>query len=202
RRRLVHPDIELLVGQRLVRLVLRLRDEDERGLVLVLREVPVHAVVARIEPAAHEPLPERRVTGVERGVPVLIPGEEIPILPEALREAVEAEAFHDPRVGEVGLADEFCRGLIIVFLFPVDGDLRLADGHSLRVFPGAGHCRNPPSRATPSPEVCSACSFPAFPFYCSAPSGFRERGVYYCVRRSEEHTSELQSRENLVCRLL
>src|SRR5690606_41690878 len=29
----------------------------------------------------------------------------------------------------------------------------------------------------------------------------RERGVPVCNTRSEEHTSELQSRENLVCRL-
>src|SRR5690606_41387611 len=30
----------------------------------------------------------------------------------------------------------------------------------------------------------------------------REYTLYFCLNRSEEHTSELQSRENLVCRLL
>src|SRR5690606_40321282 len=35
---------------------------------------------------------------------------------------------------------------------------------------------------------------------CNPPHHFRQRGVL--ERRSEEHTSELQSRENLVCRLL
>ena len=147
-----------------MRVVLRLRDEDERGLVLVLREMPVHAVVARVEPAAHEPLPERRVGGVQRGVPVLIPGKQIGVLPEALRKAVEAEAFHDPRVGEVGLADKFCGGLIGAFLFPVDGDLRLADRHRLRLFPGPGHCGHPPWCATPSPEVWSTCASILVPY--------------------------------------
>src|SRR5690606_40634500 len=31
---------------------------------------------------------------------------------------------------------------------------------------------------------------------------FNSKFVYLCNKRSEEHTSELQSRENLVCRLL
>src|SRR5690606_41127205 len=33
-------------------------------------------------------------------------------------------------------------------------------------------------------------------------NGCRCQGKYWNIRRSEEHTSELQSRENLVCRLL
>src|SRR5690606_42146962 len=41
--------------------------------------------------------------------------------------------------------------------------------------------------------------------FCTArpcPSQRRTSGAYYDPHRSEEHTSELQSRENLVCRLL
>src|SRR5690606_40191395 len=34
------------------------------------------------------------------------------------------------------------------------------------------------------------------------PAGVGLRSSHGCIRRSEEHTSELQSRENLVCRLL
>src|SRR5690606_40518248 len=34
------------------------------------------------------------------------------------------------------------------------------------------------------------------------PFGSRDRRIEYYLLRSEEHTSELQSRENLVCRLL
>src|SRR5690606_23898398 len=40
--------------------------------------------------------------------------------------------------------------------------------------------------------------FPA----CEAEPGSRDRSVAGAPTRSEEHTSELQSRENLVCRLL
>src|SRR5690606_41385097 len=40
-----------------------------------------------------------------------------------------------------------------------------------------------------------------FPMCPSLPSRAR-RWPWWVVRRSEEHTSELQSRENLVCRLL
>src|SRR5688572_31753803 len=32
--------------------------------------------------------------------------------------------------------------------------------------------------------------------------GFRNQGIFYEAVRSEEHTSELQSQSNLVCRLL
>src|SRR5690606_41627768 len=44
------------------------------------------------------------------------------------------------------------------------------------------------SRVPPSCPACTACSWLAM--------------ARSCGRRSEEHTSELQSRENLVCRLL
>src|SRR5690606_42053534 len=36
----------------------------------------------------------------------------------------------------------------------------------------------------------------------SAAIGFQSEAFFMCFARSEEHTSELQSRENLVCRLL
>src|SRR5690606_39848802 len=48
--------------------------------------------------------------------------------------------------------------------------------------------RRPPSAPTPSPSTRGCCS--------SGTTTAR------CPARSEEHTSELQSRENLVCRLL
>src|SRR2546421_9184743 len=38
--------------------------------------------------------------------------------------------------------------------------------------------------------------------YTRSPAAGRERGSVAALRRSEEHTSELQSRSDLVCRLL
>src|SRR5690606_41687574 len=51
-------------------------------------------------------------------------------------------------------------------------------------------------RATPSSTICCAAEITRG--FCPSTSTTR-RGSF---RRSEEHTSELQSRENLVCRLL
>src|SRR5690606_40183184 len=52
----------------------------------------------------------------------------------------------------------------------------------------------------------AACRFPARPTRPGAPRGRRSPGSTPTATRSrsrsEEHTSELQSRENLVCRLL
>src|SRR5690606_39288189 len=50
------------------------------------------------------------------------------------------------------------------------------------------------------------CSASALARVSAMPSGLKKRccrkSAYACPLRSEEHTSELQSRENLVCRLL
>ena len=43
------------------------------ALFLYLLEMPVDAVVAGIQFAADKPLPERRLVGVQRGVPILVP---------------------------------------------------------------------------------------------------------------------------------
>src|SRR2546430_5002482 len=57
-----------------------------------------------------------------------------------------------------------------------------------------------------SSTSCTNAHFPAL--YLNDSLAFQARGVYTAaiglvsVRRSEEHTSELQSQSNLVCRLL
>src|SRR5437868_9884224 len=57
----------------------------------------------------------------------------------------------------------------------------------------------PPPRSKPPPES-SAPSFPAGPRACMSPFRYGKRTTPFV--RSEEHTSELQSRFDLVCRLL
>src|SRR5579875_894891 len=137
---LVHPAVQLPVGDALGRVGLRLRHPDERGLVGPGGQVAVHAVVAGVEPAAHEPVPKRRVRGVKRGVPVGVPIEQVGVLAEALREVLFAEAFPDCGVGGVGLADEPWRGVEVILLPPVDRYLGLGDrGPGLLV-----DCHGPP----------------------------------------------------------
>ena len=74
-RELVDALVELLVSDDLRGLGLWLGHPDERGLVPVLREVPVDAVERGVELSTDEPLPERSVARVEGGVPVLVPGQ-------------------------------------------------------------------------------------------------------------------------------
>jgi hypothetical protein len=92
---LVDPLVQLLVGDRRGVLSLRLRYPDQRRLVAAGGQVPVDAVVGGVQAAANEPLPERRVAGVQRRVPVGVPVEQVPVLLEALGEALLAEPLED-----------------------------------------------------------------------------------------------------------
>src|SRR5262245_37472529 len=99
----------------------------DRRLVLVLREMTIDAVVTDIYSAADKPFPERRLAGVERDVPGLIPIEQIGVFLEAVRKIFETEPVKYFRVGQVGLSDEFFRRVDVGLLLPVDCDLGL--GH-------------------------------------------------------------------------
>src|SRR5690606_39765038 len=66
-----------------------------------------------------------------------------------------------------------------------------------------GRQRLPPGCGKPLRPRCQSCASlrpPPRPGWCGPPSP--ARGPCPGAARSEEHTSELQSRENLVCRLL
>ena len=83
--RLADLVLELGVGDR-ARVVLGLADPVDRDPVAqAVVDVPVDAVVRRVEPAAHEPLGERRVVPVEDPVPLLVPVQPLGLLgPERL----------------------------------------------------------------------------------------------------------------------
>src|SRR6516162_8257964 len=87
----------------------------------------VDTVVTGVELSADKPFPERRATGVQSGVPVLVPTQHVGIFCEALREFFNAESLIYRQIGQVRLADESGRGIEICFLFPMDRNLRLAD---------------------------------------------------------------------------
>src|ERR1700756_4976939 len=84
----------------------------------------VYAVVGRVDLSANEPFPEGRVIGIEGGVPVFVPAQQVSIFPKALGKILFAEALNYTGIGQVCLADEG-RERIVVFLSPpVDRNLR------------------------------------------------------------------------------
>jgi hypothetical protein len=87
----------------------------------------VHAVKAGVELASGIPLPERGFTGIERGVPILVPTQKVSIFTEAFREILFAKALIYGRIGKISLPNKFGIWIVVLFFFPVDSDLRLID---------------------------------------------------------------------------
>src|SRR5262249_47957391 len=123
RRHFVHAVIKFLIGDGDRWNVFRLADKDECGFIPVLLQVAIDAVVRHIELAADKPFPEGSITGVKRGVPVLVPGEQVSIFPEALGKILFAEPLIDGRISEIGLSDKRRAGMVILFFLPMDGYL-------------------------------------------------------------------------------
>ena len=121
----VHALVELLVGDDGGGFAFRLGDEDQRGFVLVFSEMAVNAVVAGVEFAADEPLPEGRVARVERLAPGLVPIEEGSVMVKASRKILFAEFLDEGGIGEIRLGDKGLGRAEELFFFPVNGDLRL-----------------------------------------------------------------------------
>jgi len=107
-RHFIYSVVKLLIGDGYRRNVFRLPYKNQRRLVPVLFQMTIHAVVAGIELASGIPLPERSVTGVERGVPVLVPTQEISIFAITFGKILFAEALVNGGIGQVGLPDKFC----------------------------------------------------------------------------------------------
>jgi hypothetical protein len=125
--------VELLVRQRAA--VARLALEDDRGLVAVLGEVPVEAIDAGVDRAAHEPLRVGGVRPVEHLRPGLEPVERLGLLrPEAVRVAARplGEAVALGRV-HVCLRGELRRGRELPRL--------LQDARNILVGARGGHAR-------------------------------------------------------------
>ena len=61
--KLVHLDIEFLIGDVLTPFFFRVRNKMNGGLVSIFRQVPVNTVVADIELAADKPFPAGRIAG-------------------------------------------------------------------------------------------------------------------------------------------
>ncbi|GBE21803.1 hypothetical protein BMS3Bbin01_01155 [bacterium BMS3Bbin01] len=120
---LVDTLIELLVGDHQGVFGLRLGHPDESRLVAAGREVAVDAVVGGVQSPTDEPLPMRRVTRVERRVPIGVPAEQVGVLLETLRKMLLTESLEDLGIRAVRLRDELRRGVVILLLTPMNGDL-------------------------------------------------------------------------------
>src|SRR5262249_15801170 len=77
-----------------------------------------------VQLSADKPLPERSVVGIERGVPVVVPAEQIGVFTVALREIPLAEALVDRGIGKIGLAYKFGAGVVILLFSPMNRNLR------------------------------------------------------------------------------
>src|SRR5260370_14374710 len=108
------------------RFVLRVGNADEGRLVLVLRKMPINAVVTDIQFSADKPLPERRIVGIEDRLPALVPGQHLGVLFVALRKVLFAEARHHLWVGQIRLFDKFLGRIEDLLFFPMNRDLRFA----------------------------------------------------------------------------
>src|SRR5260370_8732042 len=76
--------IKFLIGDRGRRVFVRFPDKNEGCFVPVFCEMAVNAVVTYLEFSADIPFPERGVAGVDRGVPVVVPAQEVAIFAEPL----------------------------------------------------------------------------------------------------------------------
>ena len=122
-REFIDSHIEFAVGDGYSGFRLRFRNKDQGRFVLVLVEMPIHAVVGGVDLAAHEPLPERRIAGVEGFVPVLVPSQQVGVFAEAFRVILFAKAFDDAGIGQIRLADKLRVRIVILFLAPVNCNL-------------------------------------------------------------------------------
>ena len=91
----------------------------------------VDTIVGNIKLATNKPFPARGITGIQQGMPIRIPIEEIGVLFETLRKSVKPKAIVNVRVGHIRLRDKLRRWLNIRLLLPMHGDLRFTRRHNL-----------------------------------------------------------------------
>ena len=123
-REFIHSAVELLIRDGDRRFVFRLRNADKGRLVLVLRKMPINAVVTDIQFSADKPLPEGRIARIEDRLPALVPAQHLGVLFEALRKVLFAETLHHFWVGQIRLFDKFLGRIEDPLFFPMNRNLR------------------------------------------------------------------------------
>src|SRR6266566_6366833 len=151
---LIDPGVKFLIRDGLGSFCFRLGHPDQSSLVATGRQVPIDAVVRSVEPTADEPLPKRRGARVQRRVPIVVPSEQIRVFLEALRKVLLTEPFKDTRIACICLPNKLWRGVIVLLLPPVNGDLCFRDWCFLFFF---RHCLI---------TSCVYANFPTLIFRC------------------------------------
>ena len=72
------------------------------------------------------PLPEGRMIGFERRMPILVPTQHVGVLPETFRIPFLAEPVDDVGIAQIGLTNELCGRIVVFLLPPMNCDLGLA----------------------------------------------------------------------------
>src|SRR6478736_10099510 len=127
RRHFIHAIVEFLVRDGDRRDIFRLAHKDKCSFVPILLKMTIDTVVTGVEFAAGIPLPERSVTGIKRGVPILVPAQKVCIFTEAFGEILFAEALINGGISEISLTDKFRAWVEVLLFFPMNSDLRLID---------------------------------------------------------------------------
>src|ERR1035438_2924162 len=102
--------------------------------------MPVDAVITGVDLSAGKPLPEGGFTGVERGVPVLVPRQHLRVFLKAIREILLTESLVYIGIGQIRLADEFSGRIVQFLLPPVDCNLGFGGlTHHVGIFTNIRH---------------------------------------------------------------
>ena len=130
--KLVHPRVKFLICDCNVSFIFRFRHVKNGCFVSILCQVAINTIVGNIKLATNKPLPAWGITGIQQGMPIRIPIEEVSVFFETLGKSVKPKATVNVRVGHIRLRNELRRWLNIRLLLPMHGDLRFTRRHNFR----------------------------------------------------------------------
>ena len=124
---LIHPDVKFLIGDGQMRFIFRFRHKDEGRFVFILLEMAINTVVGGIDLAAHKPFPARGIAGIQRGMPILVPIQQIGIFLKTFGEILQAQPVIYAWIGHICLGNKLRGWMKILLFLPVNGNLRFTN---------------------------------------------------------------------------
>src|SRR5437763_7872765 len=119
----IDPDIEFLIGDGFGLFFFRFGYPDQSRLVVTCFQVAIDAIVTGVELTADKPFPKRRVTGIQRRMPKVVPGKQICVFLEAFRKVLLTKTFKNTRIACICLSNKLWMCMKILLLSPVNSDL-------------------------------------------------------------------------------